>query len=779
MLLLTAALVAGCASIGQGVLALCGARRWRWWAPTLGFAVLLSFGGQVLRIPNHETAMVVVMLLAAVAAPAFPRVRRALVAAAPDAVLFGIGLILLAAIPFFATGHTGVLGASVSNDMSQHLSAAFYLRTGEGMRPAAAFGGNLITTGYPLGAHGLAALLTRSTGLGEEQTFSAITLAVPVLTAFAALGIVPSAPRAARWGLGTAVGLGYLLAAYLAQGSFKEMIEAMLVLVGALALGDMTRGREAAGVGWRRGVPLGLLAAGAIYNYSYGGAIWIAATAGVLFVAEAARRPRAAVSILRSAVLPALVAVAVAAIVLAPEISRIEEFTKSVFGVEPTTQHGNLVNAVSPLETVGMWFSGDFRFNPSPEWPTLLFSWVGVAALLGSAVWWWRQRALVLPAALVASIAIWAELAVSRNTYNAAKGLVVMAPLVMACIGAPLAVAWGERSRVLRTRRLLRAGRVVGVVLFAAAIVATLGVLRSTPVGLGSHERELAAMRPIVRGKPVLFLSNDHFAQWELRGARLYVTAPLYAPASLPGHQEKPEGPPGAPVDVDNFDSNELDQVDFILTPGGRYRSEIPPNFQLVRRSASYELYRRMGPTPVREPYEPVDQPGAVLNCARPPAGYFLGHYQWAGVLPTPVVSTAWEGSIGVPGHTARLEVSLPPGRWDVSLQYLSFTSVVVRAPQLREVIAPNFGLIDQYWPAGTLTSDGQPLTLKLTSENRSWLGRLLGSMRSVRTADDPGMTPLWHVAFTVHGATPQRVPVRQACGRYVDWFAPSASTMH
>jgi hypothetical protein len=142
-------------------------------------------------------------------------------------------------------------------------------------------------------------------------------------------------------------------------------------------------------------------------------------------------------------------------------------------------------------------------------------------------------------------------------------------------------------------------------------------------------------------------------------------------------------------------------------------------------------------------------------------------------------VSTAWHGSIGVPGHTATTRVELPPGRWDVSLQYLSPTSVAVRGPRLHRVIAPNYGLIKAYWPAGTVTSDGRPFTLSLRSENRPWFGHLLGSPHSLITPDSPQMAPLWHVAFTRHGATPRRVPVHQACGRYVDWFAPAGSSMH
>jgi hypothetical protein len=219
--------------------------------------------------------------------------------------------------------------------------------------------------------------------------------------------------------------------------------------------------------------------------------------------------------------------------------------------------------------------------------------------------------------------------------------------------------------------------------------------------------------------------------------------------------------------------------MDFLVTPGGAYRSEIPPNFRLARRTASYELYRRLGPTPVREPFEPVDQPGAVLDCASSPGKQHLAQFRWAGVLPTPIVSTDWQGSIGVPGHTASMQLTLPRGRWDVSLQYVSFTGLVVCGPRLHKVIAPNYGLMGEYWPAGTLTSSGRPFTLSLTSEKRTRFGRLLGSPRSSLSADTPGLTPLWRAAFTRHGATPQRVPVTEACGRYVDWFAPAGSSMH
>jgi hypothetical protein len=139
---------------------------------------------------------------------------------------------------------------------------------------------------------------------------------------------------------------------------------------------------------------------------------------------------------------------------------------------------------------------------------------------------------------------------------------------------------------------------------------------------------------------------------------------------------------------------------------------------------------------------------------------------------------TDWKGSIARPGHTATMAVTLPRGRWDVSLQYLSQTPLIVRGPGLQKTLEQNFGLITSYWPAGDVTSDGRPFTLSVTSDKRSWFGRLLGSPPPQRAPLSPANAPLFHVAFTRHDETPRRVPIRSACGRYVDWLAPAGSHM-
>ena len=62
--------------------------------------------------------------------------------------------------------------------------------------------------------------------------------------------------------------LPYLAAAYLAQEAFKEPIEALFLLSFALLLPRATTVRGA--------MPLGVIAAGAVYTYSFPGLFWLA-----------------------------------------------------------------------------------------------------------------------------------------------------------------------------------------------------------------------------------------------------------------------------------------------------------------------------------------------------------------------------------------------------------------------------------------------------------------------------------------------------------------------
>lgn len=773
VLLLTLAFVLVSAILGQGVLAVCGWDRWRWWSPAVGLSVLLIVGGQVSRLPHRATGAALVILVLTILALLVPGTRRGLREAASVGVPLAILVLLLAAVPMFAYGLLGPYGTSVSNDMSQHLATAWYLRTHLGLLPVAAIGGSLVTSGYPIGGHGLVAAIVSGTGMKEIGAFDVMTLAVPVMTAFAAYGALSRTPRAGRWTVAALIGLCYLPAAYLAQGQFKETIQALLLLAGAVALDDMVRARRTSVIGALGiGAPFGLLIAGGVYNYSYGALFWMAGAAGFVVFLEFVRGGHGGrMAMIRAAVLPAVGLGLTTLIVLAPEIRRVNKFTHSIFGVESLHNHGNLPHAVNPFEALGVWLSGDFRRVSHPVWPSAVLQGIAALALLGGLVWWWRRRRIAPPAAAFAGVLIWVDLALTRNIYNAAKGLIVAAPVLALCIAGPLLAAWSARRRDSRHPGALTAVRVVGVVLLVGAAISSLAVLRSTIVGLG-QQTEFASFRHTIGSGSVLFLGTDHYAEWELRGTTVYSSSPLYAPASLPKRMLKAGG---TTIDADNYAARELDRVDWLITTNAPFQSAVPANFHLVRRTRSFRLYRRVGPTPDRVPAEGFSQPYAVLDCTKPLVKSELATHPRARVVPAPVMGPPWQGSISQPGHTATMRVRLPAGRWDMSLQYLSATGADVSGPGLHYHLPRYLGRVGAYWYGGTLRSHGGVVTVRITSRPRPWFGRLLGPTRGVHGAAAIGNLPLQYVAFTRHSATGRTVPSRQACGHWVDWLAAPA----
>ena len=359
-------------------------------APAVGFAALLVLGGAVQFVPGD--ALTVALLTAALAVAALfvrarPAPRSALV---EGAAVVGI-VLLLSSIPLLASGRAGILGAGNQNDMVQHLTTAHWLDARDGAQTV------LVREGYPLGPHGTAAVIARATDMSLVHAFDGVTLAIPVLTALAALAALGGLPRPHRLVVASMSALCYLAASYLATGAFKETAEALFLLAFVLALRELRRGNL--GTGWRAGIPLGVLAAGAVYTYSYLGLIWLIAAASVFALFELAgarggwrersKRALAAVPITLGGV-GALVVLA------APQTGRMLEFARSSFSHQAIQGTGNLLHAISPVQALGVWLRADFRFNM----PTAVTVAVGVivgAAAVVALVWWLRKRDFALP----------------------------------------------------------------------------------------------------------------------------------------------------------------------------------------------------------------------------------------------------------------------------------------------------------------------------------------------------------------------------------------------
>ncbi len=764
-------------AIGRAVCSLSG---WRptCLAPAVGFGALLALGGAVEYLPGDAlTAALLAVVLAVAALFVTTGVRISRAALIEGACVVAI-VLLLSSIPLLASGRAGILGAGNQNDMVQHLTTAHWLDARDGEDTV------LVRDGYPLGPHGVAAMVAHASGMSLVHAFDGVTLAIPVLTALAALAALGGLPRPHRLIVASMTALCYLAASYLATGAFKETAEALFLLAFVLALRELSRGRN--GAGWRAGIPLGFLAAGTIYTYSYLGLIWLIAAAGVFVLFELAGAQggwQARWSRIRAAAPAALGGVGALVVLSAPQTGRMLEFRRSSFAHQAIEGTGNLLHAISPVQALGVWLRADFRFNMPTAVTVAVGIVVGAAAVI-ALVWWLRKRDFALPAGVLSAAVVYWLATENKNVYNQAKGLAIAAPLVALMVGAALA-AWstGPRRQSARagssaTRARLLAVRAGALALLCAAAVSSFLALRDGPVSSDAHASDLAPVKNIVRDQPTLNMDQDDFSHWYLPGVDLGTGPLLYPTRTVPPRRGKPWHAT-QPFDFDSWSARNLNVFGYVIEPRTKFRSATPPAFRLVRQTRWFNVWKRTRPVRSRSVLEPGGRPSGALDCETAEGRRLARRAGVASVMPRPVVRgwRSWQGQPRRAGQAARLTVELPRGRWDVSLQYISTMGLDVRGPGLRTSLPAHLGRIGPYWFVGTVRHrhDGR-MHLRLTARQHGLLGRVLGARGFTRAIGVPDNLPLQGIAFTRHGARDRTVPLREACGRHVDWYRLAAS---
>ena len=119
------------------------------------------------------------------------------------------------------------------------------------------------------------------------------------------------------------------------------------------------------------------------------------------------------------------------------------------------------------------------------------------------------------------------------------------------------------------------------------------------------------------------------------------------------------------------------------------------------------------------------------------------------------------------PGETASQRIVLPAGRWELSLQYVSpVTGLTVKAPGLNVHLPAGVDAAipyrpDQgpYWPVGTITSQGGPVTVSVTADDVNWFQSLIGVDAPAVIGNLTAVNP---DGFKV-------LPTAAACGLFVD----------
>jgi hypothetical protein len=599
-----ASVIAVCAAslaIGQAAMAVCGWRRWSWLAPATGLALVTALCWATMRLPGDGVISAITVVVLTIASLAFLRGRVDGVGAAlRDGAPVAIGALVASSLPFIVEGRFGVLGTSFNPDMSQHLLAADRLAHGSDSQ--------LLSQGYPLGPHAIVVALNKGLGVGLVHGFGGLTLAVSALASLTALAALSELRPIARWIAALLVGLPYMVASYLAQGAFKETMQALFVLAFAIGLWGLCGG----GVFGRRGgvsgramgwlaagrappsahggpfaaVPLALLAAGSAYTYSFPGLTWLAGAVALWAVAELFLVRRYGGDVrdgLREATRPGWLALIVFAVLVAPELGRMVDFGSFETFAPNGPGLGNLFGQISPMEALGIWPSGDFRLTPGAGAVPAIGFYAGVAfaavLLVWGLVWWLRRGETALPAALAAAALAYTAARIGGTPYTAAKAVQMAAPLAMVVIVRPLL---SFDPATLRPGSLVEAVRPLAAAAFVvAAAGCSLLALSNGPIGPTSYSPALTSLRPVISSAstlvlaPASFLRDQHgapYVAWELRGGRVCIRS---------------TGPPsGSPPPAG---------VRFVITwseAGAR-----PPfaDLRLARVAGPYVLWRRAG----------------------------------------------------------------------------------------------------------------------------------------------------------------------------------------
>jgi hypothetical protein len=335
----------------------------------------------------------------------------------------------------------------------------------------------------------------------------------------------------------------------------------------------------------------------------------------------------------------------------------------------------------------------------------------------------------------------------------------------------------------------------LGALFAGAAVLSSFLALRVTPVGTSAHPDELGELRERVAGKEVAFLSLDRFAPYRLRGAERVQSPGGYVPNALRARDGK-EWEQSEAIDFDTLDTDVLDRFGYAVTTGAIYGSSAPRNWRVVEQTDNFVLWKRNGKDEPREILAEHAAPGTTAEGGSPPcdvrpraaaeeggsAGFWVDAPRLADHDP-------WRpGPEFAAGESAKAELLLPEGAWQLSLQYNSEVPLTLRAgsgelkvkrtlPAALDGMYANAPGKGPFWPAGELVSEGGTVEVEVTADEAPGLSRLVGAERHAWLGDlaavrvrtgirEPHGPPAPGESGPVATAAPTA-----ACGRYVDWY--------
>jgi hypothetical protein len=356
------------------------------------------------------------------------------------AVAAGVATFAVFAAPVVLSGDATFAGYIKLDDTSTFLAlldrALEHGRSLDGMAPSsyeAAVAFNLPF--YPLGSLlplGIGAALVGQDAAWVFQPYLAFLAALLALSLYRLAGLVVSS-RPARALAAFLAAQAALLYGYALWGGVKEVAAAALVALVAALTSDALDARRAP----RALLPLGIASAALVGVLSIGAAVWLVPVIGLVGFALFRGRGRAKPLLLVAAgvglLLPSLV------------VARLVFGDGVLSSVRNKAELGNLASALSPLQVLGVWPTGDFRFTPDRMDVTyVLLVVVALAALAGLVVASTR-RAWEVPLYVVGALAAATVYGSLGSPWIEAKAFAIASPAVVLAAVLGGLVLFGRR----------------------------------------------------------------------------------------------------------------------------------------------------------------------------------------------------------------------------------------------------------------------------------------------------------------------------------------------
>ena len=552
-----------------------------WFAPATGAAVVIvALIGFALERPSLRFARRVSGSLLFPAAAAFAGFA---VVAAP---------VVLTGTPTW-TGFGRIVDTAFQMAFSQHLAeAGRSVPTGNSSFNQTILG--LTGNGYPGGAQatlGAMAGVIRTDVAWCYQAYLAFTAAMGALALYALLRRVVTS--ALFCSLGAAIAIQpNILYDYALEGGIKELTTATLILVVAAVVVEWLANRPRS---IRSGLGLAPPLAGALAAFSYGALPWVGLILLAAFVLSMLRGGR-----LRALSTWALAFVGTAILAIPTVISSIKLYGTAKEAVQGVVEVGlgNLTAPIPEISAVGVWISNDYRF---PEYAheslshafdigILVLGAIGVVGAL------WRRRWMIAAFAISAPIALTYVVA-HAGPWVELKGFTITATLflAMAFVGAGwMATARPGKLRLpVRAAGWLAALAISGAVLYGNAL--TYHDISLAPAAR-YHQLEQIGKRFAGIG-PAFLPAFDEYSEYFLRREHGY---DLVRPPGLrvrPGSVNLAPGQFAYALDPNQLELSFVEHFPLLVLPRGPLASRPPVNFDLVERTAEFEVWKRVRPS--------------------------------------------------------------------------------------------------------------------------------------------------------------------------------------